>query len=80
MKRAVLAVVCLIGFLQAQTAEDAFRAIRANDLDALRHLPANIKDRLNTTPLHYAALYGSTESVRITEPTSKPATRLKRLR
>jgi ankyrin repeat protein len=65
VKRAFLVAACLIGSLQAQTAEDVFRAIRANDLDTLKHLPANIKDRLDNTPLHYAALYGSTESVRI---------------
>jgi ankyrin repeat protein len=64
----VLGSACLFGSLQAQSAEDVFRAIRANDLDTLRHLPAaavNAPDRLNTTPLHYAALYGSVDAVRI---------------
>ena len=51
-------------------AEDFFRAIRANDVAALRLLAAGseavgVKDALGTTPLHYAATYGSTESVRI---------------
>jgi ankyrin repeat protein len=60
--------VGLLGLIQAQTAEDFFRAIRAGDLGRLRQIPANLvnaKDRLDTTPLHYAALYGSAESVRI---------------
>ncbi len=64
----VVASTCIIGLIQAQTAEDFFRAIRAGDVDSLRHLcvnPVNIKDRLDTTPLHYAALYGNAESVRI---------------
>jgi ankyrin repeat protein len=65
MQRALFVVACLIGSLQAQSADDVFRAIRANDLNTLRRLPVNVKDRLDTTPLHYAALYGSTESVRI---------------
>lgn len=65
MKQALCAVVCLIGCLQAQSADDVFRAIRANDLDALGRLPVNVQDRLNNNPLHYAALYGSPESVRI---------------
>jgi ankyrin repeat protein len=69
LKRALYVAVCLIGSLRAQSAEDVFRAIRANDLDTLRRAPASvsvyIKDRLDNTPLHYAALYGSTESVRI---------------
>ena len=60
--------VCVLGTMRAQTADDVFRAIRANDLDALRHLTAqsvNVRDRLDFTPLHYAALYGNPESVRI---------------
>ena len=66
MTRALFVAACLIGCLQAQSAEDVFRAvIRANDLDTLKRLPVNIKDRLDNTPLHYAALYGSMESVRI---------------
>ena len=65
MKQALFVAACLTGSLQAQTAEDVFRAIRANDLGDLRRLPVDVKDRLNNTPLHYAALYGSVESVRI---------------
>ena len=66
VKRALyLVAVCLTGSLHAQSVEDVFRAIRANDLDTVRRAPVNAKDRLDTTPLHYAALYGSTESVRI---------------
>jgi ankyrin repeat protein len=60
--------VGLLGLIQAQSAEDYFRAIRAGELERLRQIPANVvnaKDRLDTTPLHYAALYGNTESVRI---------------
>ena len=66
--KALSVVLASVGLLQAQSAQEVFRAIRANDLDTLRHLSANAvngKDRLETTPLHYAALYGSTESVRI---------------
>jgi ankyrin repeat protein len=57
--------VCIAAVLHAQTAEDVFRAIRAGDRDALRKLPLNVKDGVDTTPLHYAALYGNAESVRI---------------
>ncbi len=63
-----IAFVSVLGLLRAQAADDFFRAIRSGDLGALRHLsanPVNVKDRLDTTPLHYAALYGNTESVRI---------------
>jgi len=47
-----------------------FGVIRSNDLGALKILvrdPPNVRgaDRLVNNPLHYAALYGSTESVRI---------------
>ena len=54
----------------AAKAEDFFRAIRANDVAALRALAARpetagAKDALGTTPLHYAATYGSAESLRI---------------
>ncbi len=67
--RFTLGLICLAGLVRAQsTADEFFRAIRTGDLDALRHLstnPVNVKDRLNNTPLHYAALYGNAESVRI---------------
>lgn len=62
------AFACLLGSLPAQSTDEIFRAIRANELSTLRSLPAaavNAKDRLDTTPLHYAALYGNAESVRI---------------
>jgi ankyrin repeat protein len=58
-------LISMGGLAGAQTAEDVFRAIRAGDLATLRKLPVNVKDRLDTTPLHYAALYGNSESVRI---------------
>src|SRR5271168_378490 len=60
--------ILLAALAHAQTADDFFRVIRAGDLNALRQLSAhavNVKDRLDTTPLHYAALYGNAESVRI---------------
>lgn len=51
------------------TADEVFRAIRANDVAALRKLVSTgaqqVRDKLDTTPLHYAALYGSVESTRI---------------
>src|SRR5580698_5076876 len=62
----VLGLTC--GLSYAQSADDFFRAIRAGDSESLRRLAAasvNVKDRLDTTPLHYAALYGNLESVRI---------------
>lgn len=54
----------------APAAGDFARAIRANDLTALQQLassPAavNTPDRLKSTPLHYAAIYGSPGAVRI---------------
>jgi ankyrin repeat protein len=51
------------------SADDYFRAIRSNDLKTLRQLlaanPADVRDKLDMTPLNYAALYGSVESVRL---------------
>lgn len=51
------------------TADDYLRVIRANDLNSLKALCSNgvagVRDRLNSTPLHYAALYGSVEAVKI---------------
>jgi ankyrin repeat protein len=45
------------------------KAIRANDLVALRALTqagaSGVRDRLDSTPLHGAALYGSADAVRI---------------
>ncbi len=45
-------------------------AIRANDLTALQKLAsspeaANVPGKLKATPLHYAAIYGSPEAIRI---------------
>jgi hypothetical protein len=70
-------VVCLTGAALAgdspaggaASAEDYLRAIRANDLGYLqkmsqRHM-ADVRDGLGWTPLHYAALYGSPEAVRV---------------
>jgi ankyrin repeat protein len=65
VRQTLLVSISLAGFLQGQSADDVFRAIRANDLGTLRKAPAEVKDRLNNTPLHYAALYGSTDAVRI---------------
>jgi ankyrin repeat protein len=51
------------------TAEQMFAAIRANQLDELKRLAsaggANAKDKLQTTPLHYAALYGNAASMKV---------------
>ncbi|HLK69437.1 MAG TPA: ankyrin repeat domain-containing protein [Bryobacteraceae bacterium] len=51
------------------TAEEYFRAIRANDLGSLKTLckpgVAKVRDRLDWTPLHFAALFGSAEAVRM---------------
>jgi ankyrin repeat protein len=77
---AVVGFVCLAGSGRAQTAEDFFRAIRGGDLETLRKLSANpnVKDRLDTTPLHYAAIYGNAEAVRILlEHGADPAARNK---
>src|ERR1700738_2061595 len=71
-------ILCAAQFLSAQgvqtappvKAEDFFRVIRFNDLDALRRLTASpdlksVRNGLGETPLHSAAIYGSVESVRI---------------
>jgi ankyrin repeat protein len=52
------------------TYEQYASAIRANDLTLLRQLTnitgsVNAEDNLHSRPLHYAALYGSADSVRI---------------
>lgn len=67
--------LCLTGALLAgehtsgaAAADDYLRVIRANDLKALRQMVqrgAEVRDALDWTPLHYAALYGSPEAVRI---------------
>ena len=50
-------------------AEEYFRAIRANDLATLQTLckpgVAGVRDRLDWTPLHFAALYGSADAVKM---------------
>jgi ankyrin repeat protein len=55
--------------VSAGNADDYLRAIRANDLTSLRSMSKpgiqNVRDRLDSTPLHYAALYGSADAVRI---------------
>jgi ankyrin repeat protein len=79
MKLGKLAVSSLVFFavpaLMAQQPSDAksadafFRTIRSNDLVTLKALCgsriSDVRDRLDWTPLHYAAVYGSAESVRI---------------
>jgi len=67
---AVLGLTFSLSYSQtpAQSADDFFRAIRAGDSEGLSRLATisvDVKDRLDTTPLHYAALYGNLESVRI---------------
>lgn len=76
MKMVLLCVTALLCAWAAENvnapsadANDYFRAIRANDLKTLRQLTAagsaNVRDKLDMSALHYAALYGSTESVRL---------------
>lgn len=72
------AAVCLVALLTAPINQaagaanfsDFARAIRSNDLTILRKLAsdpgaASLPNKLKDTPLHYAALYGSTEAIRI---------------
>src|SRR5271168_1802663 len=72
MKLALWFVAPILIAQQAATthsAEDFFRVIRANDLKSLQAMCGasigDVRDRLDWTPLHYAALYGSTDAVRI---------------
>jgi ankyrin repeat protein len=63
-----MGTVSILAPARAQTADDIFRAIRADNLDVLRSLPSasvNLHDGLDSTPLHYAALYGSPAAVRL---------------
>ena len=69
-----LALLCTLQAASAQggpttstNAEDLIALIRANNLDGLRRLDANpnVVSRLGEAPLHYAATYGSVDSVRI---------------
>lgn len=50
-------------------ADECFRVLRNNDLKGLKDMSRggleSVPDRLNCTPLHFAALYGTTDSVRI---------------
>ena len=73
--RAVICAFALLSTIAKQgaanpTPSDFARAIRANDLIALQALAsspaaANVGDKLKATPLHYAAIYGSPDAVRI---------------
>ena len=53
----------------AAAPDDYLRVIRADNLKSLRemsrHGVTEVRDKMDWTPLHYAALYGSVESVRI---------------
>ena len=68
-----VALLCLASALRGQDttapADDYFRAIRTNHLSALKKMSrsglAGVKDKLGWTPLHFAALYGSADAVRI---------------
>jgi len=73
MKTMIVMFLAGIHVLSAQDSmsyDEFARAIRANDLASLRELvsvPAgvNAENHLHWRPLHYAALYGSTDAVRI---------------
>lgn len=65
-----VAAFCAVALAEAATPDDFARAIRANDLSALRELAstpaaANLENNLHSRPLHYAAIYGSADAVRI---------------
>lgn len=62
-------IACFALSSVAATPEEFFRAIRADDQEALHRLAleksdVNKADSRGTTPLHYAAAYGSVDSVR----------------
>lgn len=65
----IFGIVCVVpyGAAQPAAADDLFRLIRANDLDGLQRLAdhPNVANGIGETPLHYAATFGSVESVRI---------------
>jgi len=70
--RFFLAMLCGFSPVFAQNAapvkaEDLFRLIRAGNTEGLRRAAGspNVVSSLGETPLHYAATYGSVESVRI---------------
>jgi ankyrin repeat protein len=67
---AFCAVVVAGAASSAASPDDFAGAIRANDLSALRKLAstpaaANLENNLRWRPLHYAAIYGSADAVRI---------------
>jgi ankyrin repeat protein len=64
------AAFCAAAIAGAASSEEFARAIRANDLTALRELAstptaANLENNVQSRPLHYAAIYGSVDAVRI---------------
>jgi ankyrin repeat protein len=69
----LLQSILLVGLAAAAYAQDAtdryYQAIRTNDLPALQALiksgGVQQKDARGTTPLHFAAAYGSAEAVRV---------------
>lgn len=67
--RLCLPLLCSTAALGAADPDQFLRAIRANDLKSLKTLcqegVTGVRDRLDWTPLHYAALYGGADSVRI---------------
>ena len=62
-------VVCLTFSIRATTAPEIQKAIRNNDLAALRQMNrqelAEMRDSRAWSSVHYAALYGSVEAVKI---------------
>src|SRR5579859_3670811 len=70
--RFFLALLCGFSPVFAQNAapvqaEDLFRLIRAGDTDGLRRAAGNpnVVSSLGEAPLHYAATFGSVDSVRV---------------
>ena len=69
--RFFFAALCALSMASPQNApvkaEDLFRLIRAGDNDGLRRAAANpnLVSNLGETPLHYAATFGSVNSLRI---------------
>jgi ankyrin repeat protein len=69
----VIAAIVIPGLLAAQNAagpEAVFSMIRENRMSELQswakqNKPDNVADKLGNRPLHYAALYGSAESVKV---------------
>ncbi|MDX2152443.1 MAG: ankyrin repeat domain-containing protein [Bryobacteraceae bacterium] len=69
MRSVFCLVAAAVACLAAASPEEVFRAIRDGDEAALKRLiadgVANKPDAKGTTPLHYAAVYGSDASVRL---------------